>query len=485
MTSEITDFRSVSVPRYERGRLRTGIVHIGVGGFHRAHQAMYLDRLMDAGEAFDWAICGVGLLEGDRRMRDALTAQDCRYTLVEKHANGGCEARVIGSIAEYLYAPEDPERVIERLAAKTTRIVSLTITEGGYNIDDLSGEFNPAAPAIIRDLASGAQPRSVFGLVVEALARRRARGRAPFTVMSCDNLEGNGELARRAFTSFARLRDRELAEWIEREVRFPSSMVDRMTPVTTDADREEVRTRFGIEDRWPVVCEPYTQWVLEDSFSCGRPPLERAGAQLVVDVRPYEQMKLRLLNAAHQGLCYFGWLCGYRFVHEAATDPLVRRFLHNYMDREATPTLRPVPGIDLDAYKHTVVARFSNPHIADTLARVCADTSDRIPKFLLPVARAQLATGGEVACCAAIVASWARYAEGIDEQGAPIDVIDRQREHVMTLAQRQRQDPLAFIADHRLFGDLARHERFTDAYRHALHTLHEHGARATLQAFAG
>jgi mannitol 2-dehydrogenase len=356
------------------------------------------------------------------------------------------------------------------------------VTEGGYSIDDVTGEFNPRTAAVARDLAQGSAPRSVFGLVTEALARRRARGVAPFTVVSCDNLPGNGRLAARAFTSFARLRDPELGEWIGREVHFPNSMVDRITPVTTNKDREEVRTRFGIEDRWPVVCEPFVQWVLEDSFSRGRPPYEHAGVQVVQDVEPYELMKLRLLNASHQGLCYFGRLCDYELVHEAAQDPLFRSFLHGYMDREATPTLEPVPGVDLDSYKDTLIERFSNPEIRDTIARLCAESSDRIPKWLLPVVRAQLARGGEVERSAAVVASWARYAEGVDEHGQPIEVVDRQRDRVMALAARQRQDPYAFLKNRELFGDLIDSERFVESYLFALRSLHELGARGTLRA---
>jgi mannitol 2-dehydrogenase len=471
----------VPAPAYDRSALSVGIVHFGVGAFHRAHQAMYVDRLMNAGEALDWAICGVGVMEADREMRAALQSQGYLYTLVEKHANGVYEPRVIGSIVDYLYAPDDPGAVIEQLTDEATRIVSLTVTEGGYSIDDVTGEFNPQTPAVAHDLEPGSVPLSVFGLVTEALAQRRKRGRAPFTVVSCDNLPGNGRLAARAFTSFARLRDPELGEWMRQEVRFPNSMVDRITPVTTDHDREEVRSRFGIEDRWPVVCEPFVQWVLEDSFSRGRPRYERVGVQVVDDVEPYELMKLRLLNASHQGLCYFGRLCGYELVHEAAQDPLFRRFLRGYMDREATPTLEPVPGVDLDAYKLTLIERFSNPEIRDTIARLCAESSDRIPKWLLPVVRAQLSCGGEIELSAAIVASWARYAEGVDEQGQPIEVVDRQRDRVMALAARQRTEPLAFLTNRELFGDLIENERFADAYLSTLRSLHERGARATLR----
>jgi mannitol 2-dehydrogenase len=372
--------------------------------------------------------------------------------------------------------------VIEKLGAEATRIVSLTVTEGGYNINDVTGEFDAANPDVVHDLEPGATPRTTFGLITEALRRRRERGVLPFTIMSCDNLPGNGRLSRKAFTAFARLRDPELGGWVEREVSFPNSMVDRITPVTTGADRAQLRERFGIDDQWPVVCEPFTQWVLEEAFSLGRPPYEDAGVQVVDDVEPYELMKLRLLNGGHQALGYPAYLAGYRLVHEAAQDPLIRAFVRDYMDEEATPTLPPVPGVDLDEYKRTLIERFSNPEVRDTIARLCAESSDRIPKFVLPVVRRQLETGGEIEHCAALVASWARYAEGVDEQGQPIDVVDPLKDILAERARRQREDPDAFIANRELFGDLVDDRRFVAAYRSALASLHERGARATLES---
>jgi mannitol 2-dehydrogenase len=475
----------VARPEYDRDRVTTGVVHFGVGGFHRAHEAMFHDRLMNEGKALDWGICGVGVMPADEKMRDVMRAQDGVYTLVEKHADGSLEARVIGSITEYLFAPDDPEAVIEKLAAPETRIVSLTVTEGGYNLDDTTGEFDAEDPGVAHDLEPDATPKTVFGLVIEALRRRREREIVPFTVMSCDNLQGNGRLARTAFTAFARLRDPELSDWIEREVRFPNGMVDRITPATTEEDIEEVNERFDVEDRWPVVCEPFIQWVLEDSFTAGRPPYEDVGVQVVDDVEPYELMKLRLLNASHQALAYFGYLCGYRLVHDAAQDPLFQDLLSRYMDEEATPTLSPVPGVDLDDYKKTLIERFSNPGVRDTIPRLCAESSDRIPKWLLPVVRAQLESGGEITRSAAIVASWARYAEGVDEEGEAIDIVDRRAERLTEIAKRQRDEPGAFIANRELFGDLADDERFAEAYGSALRSLHEHGARATLERLAG
>ena len=323
---------AVPTPTYDRRRVRTGIVHIGVGGFHRAHQAMYVDRLLEQGKAEEWGICGVGVLPSDRRMAEVMAAQDGLYTLVVKYPDGTLEPRVVGSIVEYLLAPDDPEAVVEKMASESTRIVTLTVTEGGYNFSPVTGEFDAAAPDVVADLQPGAAPRTTFALVTEALVRRRQRGLPPFTVATCDNIQGNGDVARRSFTAFARLRDPELGEWMEQEVPFPNSMVDRITPATTDEDREELRQKFGIDDGWPVVCEPFTQWVLEDSFGLGRPPLEDVGVQIVEDVEPYELMKLRLLNAGHQGLAYLGHLAGYRLAHDAAQDPLFQQFLLGYMD---------------------------------------------------------------------------------------------------------------------------------------------------------
>jgi mannitol 2-dehydrogenase len=475
---------TIPVPDYDRGQVTSGIVHFGVGGFHRAHQAMYLDRLMNEDKALDWGICGVGVLPGDRRMKDIMDAQNCLYTLVVKHPDGTLEPRVIGSIVDYLFAPDDPDAVIEKMAAETTRIVSLTVTEGGYNIHPVTGEFDGRTESVRQDLLPNAVPATVFGLVTEALVRRRDRGLAPFTVMSCDNIQGNGDVAKKVFAAFARLREDKLGDWVEREVPFPNSMVDRITPVTADADRAILAERFGVQDGWPVVCEPYTQWVLEDHFGAGRPPLEDVGVQLVADVEPYELMKLRLLNASHQALCYLGYLSGYRYAHEVCQDPLFVDFLLAYMDREATPTLSPVPGVDLDAYKHTLIERFANPEVRDTLARLCAESSDRIPKWLLPVIRTNLETGGDIERSTLVVASWARYAEGIDEQGEPIQVVDRLREPLMAAASRQREDPTAFIADRELFGDLIDNPRFVGAYTSSLASLHEVGARATLENLA-
>ena len=473
----------VDVPGYDRAGVRPGIVHIGVGGFHRAHLAMYVDALLTAGEARDWGICGVGVLPSDDRMRDVLRAQDGLYTLVRKEADGSLSPRVVGSLVDYLYAPDEPQAVIERIADPATRIVSLTITEGGYAIDQKTGEFDAEFAGIADDLAAEV-PTGAFGLVVAGLALRRERGTGPLTIMSCDNMQGNGDVARRVFTGYAQLRDADLGVWVAQNVTFPNSMVDRITPATADSDREALAERFGLHDGWPVVCEPFTQWVLEDDFVAGRPEFERVGVQVVDDVVPYEFMKLRLLNATHQALGYLGYLAGHRYVHEVAQDPTFASFLRGYMNEEATPTLRPVPGIDLDAYKDTLIERFANPGVADTLMRINFGSSDRISIFLLPVVREQLAAGGPVDRAAAVVAGWCRYAEGTDEQGQPVAQQDRLADELTALARREREEPLAFLRHRPVFGDLADDERFAAAFRRALESLYTRGAAATVADLA-
>jgi mannitol 2-dehydrogenase len=470
----------VALPNYDRSSVSVGIVHFGVGGFHRAHEAMYIDRLMNAGLALDWGICGVGVLASDRAMADALHAQDCLYTLVVKHPDGRLEPRVIGSIVDFVYAPERPDRVLDVLCSEQTKVVSLTITEGGYNFNQVTHEFVADNPAVMADLQPNAVPVTVFGFVVEALARRRRDGVAPFTIMSCDNIASNGEMARQVFTAFAELRDPELAAWMSTQVHFPNSMVDRITPVTTPGDLSDLRQRFELDDLWPVVCEPFTQWVLEDDFGLGRPPLENAGVQLVPDVEPYELMKLRLLNAGHQALAYFGYLAGHRYVHEVMADSRFVRYVRAYMDLEATPTLMPVPGVNLDAYKSELIERFSNPEVRDTVARLCAESSDRIPKWVLPVLRHNLSVGGPITLTTAIVASWARYAEGVDEHGAKITVVDRLSDTLTRLAREYPDDPFALLGMSELFGDLRENATFRSAYLTILTRLHQIGAGRTL-----
>ena len=469
-------------PAYDRSKLSTGIVHFGLGNFHRAHQAMYLDRLMGKGLAFDWGICGVGVMPQDAKMRDVMTSQDGLYTLVLKHSDGTLEPRVIGSVSNYLFAPDDPSAVLDVMADPATHIVSLTVTEGGYNIDDETGEFKTTSPGAVHDAEHRDSPQTAFGFIVQALARRRERGVPPFTVMSCDNLPGNGNIARTAVLAQARMADPELAEWIEAKVAFPNCMVDRITPVTTPEDIEHVAGEFGLHDGWPVTAEPFEQWVLEDRFTDGRPPFEDAGVQMVDDVVPYELMKLRLLNASHQSLAHWGRLIPQVFAHESAADADIQAFTRAYLDREALPTLRPVPGIDLPAYVNTLFERFTNAGIADTLARLAQDASDRMPKFVLPTVRDNLAAGRSVELGAAMCAAWALGCEGRAEDGSQIVVDDQQGEALVAAAARQKDgEDTAFVSNELVFGSLGQDPRFVEAFTGALKAIREKGARAVLR----
>ncbi|MET7682057.1 mannitol dehydrogenase family protein [Streptomyces sp. NPDC005423] len=379
---------ALPAPDYRARPLGVGIVHVGVGGFHRSHQAVYTHELMRRGLADDWAILGVGTRPDDVRMHQVLTAQNGCYVLEIRAADGSRRAEVIGSLVGHLQATDDPDAVVSALTDPAVRIVTLTITEGGYDESAQQGGV------------------SVFGLLSDALAARWAAGTVPFTVVSCDNIQHNGQVARRALTTFAAGRDPELAAWIESEVAFPSSMVDRITPATTPSDVAAVREHTGWADEWPVVAEPFTQWVLEDRFPAGRPPWEEVGVQLVEDVAPYEKLKLRILNGAHQAIAYAGLLLGHRMVHEAAADTDVRAFVRGYLKREATGTLDRVPGIDVPEYVETVLGRFTNPAIADTLERLAVAATDRIGGFVIPVALDLLRARRPAPGAGAVVALW-------------------------------------------------------------------------------
>ena len=470
--------RYVTIPSYDREQARVGIVHFGVGAFHRAHQAVYLDDVLAAGGS-SWGVCGIGVLSGDRRIRDVLRDQDGLYTLLNVDTAGNTVARVVGSHLTHLHAPDDPQAVVDRLADPATRIVSLTITEGGYGISEATGAFEPTDPATLADLDGAQPPTSAFGLIVAALAVRRVDKSEPFTIMSCDNIQHNGQVARAAITAFARHLDHDLAEWIDEHVAFPSSMVDRITPATS-SDVVDAVAAYGIEDGWPVRSESFTQWVLEDNFSAGRPPLDEVGVQLVDDVTPYELMKLRLLNASHQVMSYLGILAGETYVHDVCRDSDFTAFLLAYMRQEAIPTLEPVPGIDLEKYCRQLIARFSSRAILDTLARQTVDGSDRIPKFLLPVIRAQLAAGGDIRRSTLALAAWSHYLDAsLVPPGAPAPV-DRRLSALRAAAAAERHTPGAFLDHHDVFADLGQNAVLRSGFVTARALLRGQGPRAAI-----
>ena len=473
----------VKIPAYDRGRLRQHTVHMGVGGFHRAHQAVYLDDLLALESTERWGECGLGVLKSDERMRDALGGQDFLYTVIERSATGQA-ARVIGSLVDYVYAPENREAAIEKMAAIETRIVSLAITEGGYFIDEGTGEFLPDHPQIQHDRHHPTEPVSSIGLIAEALDRRRQRGLAPFTVMSCDNLQGNGHVIKKVLLAFTGLGNLALQHWIAHNVAFPNSMVDRITPATTEADIASVSDTFGVEDAWPVVTEPFRQWVIEDTFSNGRPQWERVGAELVADVAPYEIMKMRLLNGSHLAMAYLGALNGFTYVHDILRDPLFSSFISSFMT-EVTPVVPNIAGVSLPKYKESLMERFSNPAINDQVTRICSEGSAKIPKWLLPSIVQLLDQGAPVELLSLVVASWIFYlAHDFDERSQPLNIIDARSAELTRIAKAALTDPRPILAVKSIFGErLPANAQFVQSVESAFLMLSRFGVAATIRNY--
>lgn len=469
---------AVGRPRYDRASLSPGILHFGVGNFHRAHQAVYLDDLFNTGAGHDWGIVGAGVFEAERAGRGKLAGQDWLTTVVEQDEQGR-SARVTGAMIDFV-EPADTSATIARLADPRIRIVSLTITEGGYFIDPASGRFDPAHPGIVADAQDVANPKTVFGLILAGLVRRRQEGIAPFTVMSCDNIPHNGRVTADGVIGLARLIDEELADWLGEHVAFPNAMVDCITPATTDRERAILADEFGVDDAWPVFCEPFRQWVLEDRFTNGRPALEQVGVQFVKDVSPYELMKIRILNGGHAAIAYPAGLMDIHFVHEAMQEPLVRGFLEKLERDEIIPTVPPVPDTSLEDYFRLIDHRFSNPRIGDTVRRLCLDGSNRQPKFIIPTIADRLKAGQGIAGLALESALWCRYCFGTTDSGAMIEPNDPNWDRMQGTSRAARGDPAAWLAMDDIYGDVGRSSVFADAFSAALKALWAEGARAVL-----
>jgi len=469
---------AVGRPRYDRASLSPGILHFGVGNFHRAHQAVYLDDLFNTGAGHDWGIVGAGVFEAERAGRGKLAGQDWLTTVVEQDEQGR-SARVTGAMIDFV-EPADTSATIARLADPRIRIVSLTITEGGYFIDPASGRFDPAHPGIVADAQDVPNPKTVFGLILAGLLRRRQEGIAPFTVMSCDNIPHNGRVTADGVIGLARLIDEELADWLGEHVAFPNAMVDRITPATTDRERAILADEFGVDDAWPVFCEPFRQWVLEDRFTNGRPALEQVGVQFVKDVSPYELMKIRILNGGHAAIAYPAGLMDIHFVHEAMQEPLVRGFLEKLEREEIIPTVPPVPDTSLEDYFRLIDHRFSNPRIGDTVRRLCLDGSNRQPKFIIPTIADRLKAGQGIAGLALESALWCRYCFGTTDSGAMIEPNDPNWDRMQGTSRAAKDDPAAWLAMDDIYGDVGRSSVFADAFSAALKALWAEGARAVL-----
>ena len=444
----------VRVPTYSRSALVPRILHLGVGGFHRAHLALYAHELAEAGS--DWGIRGLGLLRGDLRMRDALAPQDYLYTLIER-GNDGPPPQVVGSIIDFVAAVDDPSAFAAQIADPGIEILSLTITESGYSLETRNATIEA---------------------IVDGLEARRATGGGPLTVLSCDNLPGNGAVARNAVLAVCRERGDGLARWVGDACTFPNSMVDRITPQTSEGDRAWLRETWGIVDAWPVVAEPFRQWVLEDRFAAGRRPrFEDAGALLTDDVHSWELYKLRMLNATHSCMAYLSSLAGIVYVDEALGVPPMRRFLERFLHEEAIPTLDEIPGYPAQAYAETVLRRFENAGVRDQIARLCIDGTAKFPKFVIPTIERQLELAGPVHCAALALAGWARYLATMPaEERAP----DAGADQAAMYAVRSLDDPAAFLELAEIFPPSLREndrlgETFTSATR-SLATLGPIGA---------
>jgi len=469
-----------SIARAPARPRHVGIVHIGLGAFHRAHQAHYTDEV--ANERF--GICAVSLKTPGAR--DALTPQDGLFTIVVK-SPGGARRRVVGSVLEARFLGDERDTIHRRLCAAETAIVSITITEKGYGHDPATGALDPSHPEIAHDLADPEHPGSAIGLIVASLETRRATHGRPFTVLTCDNLPHNGPLVRGLALAYAQRRDAALADWIDANVTFPATMVDRIVPATTPADVDANDAALGVHDEGVVVCEPFRQWVIEDRFVAERPPWERVGAQLVSDVAPFEAMKLRLLNASHSALAYLGYLAGHEFIYQVAAVPAFVAFMRELM-AEVTPTLAVPPGQDLAAYRNALVERFANPALPHKTRQIAMDGSQKLPQRLLGTVRDNLAAGRSIDALALAVAAWMRYAHGVDESGRPIDVQDPLAREFARVATQNDRDPAllvrGFTTLRQVFGDdLANEPRFTVPVTRALTDLFGHGSAATVARF--
>ena len=468
-----------AVPSYDRTALKSGILHMSVGGFHRSHQAVYLDMFLNK-FAENWMITGVGLLPQDLDNLKALENQDGLYSVLERSPEGD-EVRIVGSMKNVLHAPSNPQAVIDQIANPEIKILSLTITEKGYCYDD-KRNLNTNHPAVKNDIALPANPQTAYGYIVKGLQKRREDNAGPITIMCCDNLPGNGHITEHLLLQFTNLADAPLASWIKDNCSFPNAMVDRITPVTTDKIRTILAEDFNISDAWPVVCEDYLQWILEDKFIAGRPGLDKVGVQIVEEVEPYEKMKVRLLNGSHSALSYVSYMLGYREVDKAMADPLVSKFVRAYMDECITPSLPSVPGIDLDKYKDKLISRFANPSISDQVQRLAEDGSQKIRNAIVPPLEFQLENNGEIKWIALALAGWYRYLNGSDEASAKIEIKDPMAEKLNARAQANPKDPAGLLGVEEIFGaKLASEPRIVQAIKTYLEKMYSQGMRKTLE----
>lgn len=481
LSNATLDQLSIKRPTYDRSALTPGIVHIGVGNFHRAHQAWYLHRLMEAGQAHDWAIIGAGVRPYDAAMRDKLLAQDCLTTLVELDPDN-VSAEVIGSMIDYLPIQEGNGPLIRQMADPAIRIVAMTVTESGYYIDPVSKGFDGAHEDLVFDAAHPDTPRTAFGAIVAALRLRRDAGQGAFACQSCDNLQGNGDILRQTIVSLARLSDPALADWIDAHASFPNSMVDCIAPATGPQELA-LAEEFGIRDNAVVTHEAFRQWVIEDRFCAGRPDWDQIGATFSDDVHSFETMKIRILNAGHQVITNAGEILSIETIAGCMADADIKAFFGKVERNEIAPTVAPVPGMTPADYVTLIEQRFSNPRIVDTTRRVAFDGSARHPGFVLPILRDQLAAGRSVEGLALVQALWARMCEGTREDGSMILANDPLWDDLSTCAKEARTRPHAWLEQERIYGDLAQAAPFVQAFERWLPMIWDMGCAAAMRAY--
>lgn len=474
----------VKKPVYDRKTVKPGILHIGVGNFHRAHMEDYLNTLFDKDSTQkDWGVSGAMLMPGDKALYEALKNQDGVYTLTVCGRDGKDSAEQIDSLVELNWSGDKPDEILKRMADKDIKIISMTITEGGYNIDRVNGEFDLKNPAIVADLENPSKPKTAFGYVAEGLRKRRDAGSGPVTILTCDNLQHNGDTAKKAFMTFIKAQDPELAQWAEKNVTFPNSMVDRITPATHPEDRERLNRKNGTKDGAPVYCEDFIQWVVEDKFAAGRPKWEEVGVEMTDDVSAYENMKLSLLNASHTLLSYPAFLAGYRKVDEAMKDDNIRKFTRQYMDLDATPYV-PAPGnTNLDEYKTTLIERFGNPSVSDQVARLCMDGLSKFPVYVIPVLEKMLKDDRDPIRIAYLLAAYRKYLRaGKDDKGQPYEI----NEPWLTAEDKKLIDsdnPLDFLKLPAFAGAKASsNQKFEKLYLEMVKEIDQKGAMETLKS---
>ncbi|WP_165748717.1 mannitol dehydrogenase family protein [Cellulophaga sp. Z1A5H] len=463
--------KGILKPKIDRDKIKTGIAHIGLSNFHRAHQAYYIHELIEKHDELNFGICGIDLLESDRKIYNILKDQDGLYTLVIKNADGTQEYKIIASIIEYFYGPENPLAAIERLARPDIKIISLTIAEDGYHLNETTGEFNLTHPKVKEDTISKFNPKTVFGYLTQAFMLRKHRGLPGCTILSCDNIKANGATIKKSFYTYVEKTEPSLLPWLKKNTSFPNSMVDRITTVTTTKDIELLKETYNIHDQWPVVCEPFSKWIIEDDFIAGRPDWDKVGIEFVQDIEPYENTKLRILNAGHSILGILGTLNGYKYVHEVANDEHFIFFLESFIKTEVNPNFQNIDQHNLKAYTKEVIERFKNTHINDSLSRICKESSSKIPIFVFPTLKDQITNHQSIEYGTFVIAAWCKYYDGIDDFGHSFDIQDSLSNQLIRTAALSHQNPQLFLEKNAIFKDLVTHDLFRERFKYYLSKL--------------